>query len=247
MGLQHCRHTMFNNPSSSHEHIVEAGNEVLCERSSEFKNDPSLEMSPIVDSSTPSRCLGVSSRRMTRSMKKLDNSKNSNMDSKSSGDASHVSGESQINIRIRDFEDIYVTPNCSDQLSNTSVGNDDIVIARTNMKSCRNKKKNRVDIPQKGVPATHRISPKEAVMNRNMSKTKLPVKRKLITSPKSASSRGKKGSEEGYGSAIILSVESFSGKKSRSGRVLLPPLEFWRNQKVVYDEHGEVCGVEEPK
>ncbi|KAM0043558.1 hypothetical protein Hdeb2414_s0010g00342661 [Helianthus debilis subsp. tardiflorus] len=82
-------------------------------------------------------------------------------------------------------------------------------------------------------------------MNR---KTKLPVKRKLITSPKSASSRGKKGgSEEGYGSAIILSVESFSGKKSRSGRVLLPPLEFWRNQKVVYDEHGEVCGVEEPK
>ncbi|KAM0043559.1 hypothetical protein Hdeb2414_s0010g00342671 [Helianthus debilis subsp. tardiflorus] len=98
-------------------------------------------MSPIVGSSAPSRCLGVSSRRITRSMKKLDNSKNSNIDSKSSGDARHVSGESQINIRIRDFEDIQVTPKCSDQLSNTSVGNDDIVVARTSMKIAETRRK----------------------------------------------------------------------------------------------------------
>ncbi|KAI3515868.1 hypothetical protein L1887_14773 [Cichorium endivia] len=33
----------------------------------------------------------------------------------------------------------------------------------------------------------------------------------------------------------VLSPECFSGKRSRSGRVLLPSLEFWRNQTVVYD------------
>ncbi|CAI9289735.1 unnamed protein product [Lactuca saligna] len=38
---------------------------------------------------------------------------------------------------------------------------------------------------------------------------------------------------------------SYSGKRSRSGRVLLPSLEFWRNQTVVYDAglDRQVTGV----
>ncbi|KAI7746108.1 hypothetical protein M8C21_020896 [Ambrosia artemisiifolia] len=356
MGGQDCEDMMFNDKSSTplnpssvknpHEHIVEDGNEVVCEKSSvpsEFKDGPRLESSPIVsntfESFTQSKCLGVSSRRMTRSMKKLDNSKNSfppvndisNLDKgtlvdpgilgspgnlkakavnfvdcdmkskrrniypKSSGgygkgsdetvscsedtvikiksqrkpfaqtadvitkdkrnkDNADISGESEINMRTSDLEDVLVTPKCSDSLCNTSVDvtdvNDNIVIVKTNMEGCR-KQRNKVDIPQKkGVSATHGTSSKETVINRNRSRTKLPVKRKLITSPESAKStslRGKKGSEERCGSANILSIESFSGKKSRSGRVVLPPLEFWRNQKVVYDEDREMCGVQEPK
>ncbi|KAI3773947.1 hypothetical protein L1987_48486 [Smallanthus sonchifolius] len=349
MGVQDCEDVMLSNKTSTphnpssveipQEHIVEAGNEVSCERppvTPGFEDDPSLKMSPIVNSSMGSKCLGVPSRRMTRSMKKMDNSKNSfplvsvksNLDegtlinpkilgsseisrkdmndalsnnkkavnvvdcdmksesrkiiSKlSSGcgkgsnettncsednvlrmkskckqidqnvdvvitkdvrnkltsengilnqggnkDDADVSGESRIGTSISDLEEKHMKSKSSDPVSNTSVGvidvNDDM---RTNMKGCRNKKKNRDG-------------------------RKLPVKRKLITSPKSAkstSSRGKKGSEERHGSANILSLESFSGKKSRSGRVVLPPLEFWRNQKVVYDEDGQVCGVQEPK
>ncbi|KAL8234208.1 hypothetical protein R6Q59_020308 [Mikania micrantha] len=128
---------------------------------------------------------------------------------------------------------------------------DDIFITRQNMKGCRNEKKSRADIPQeKVVPATDEISFKEGIVTRSKSKSKMPVKRKLITSPKSAISTfstGKKVSEEQYESANILSLESFIGKKSRSGRIVLPPLEYWRNQKVVYDEDGQMCGVQEPK
>ncbi|KAL7595387.1 hypothetical protein Lser_V15G28649 [Lactuca serriola] len=40
-------------------------------------------------------------------------------------------------------------------------------------------------------------------------------------------------------------TECYSGKRSRSGRVLLPSLEFWRNQTVVYDAglDRQVTGV----
>ncbi|KAF5795605.1 putative transcription regulator Others family [Helianthus annuus] len=279
MGVQDCKDVMLNNKSSnpssveiSHEHITERS-----PTTAEFKDDPSLEMNP-VDSSTPSKCFGVPSRRVTRSMKKPDSSKHSfllfngidpgilgssenlnkkavKMESKwkqidQNGDVTKdkrnnddtvVSSDSHINIRISDLEDTHVTPKCSDP---SSVGvidvNDDV---GTNMKGYRNKKKNRVNIPQKeGIPATHGTSSK-AVKTQNRSKTKLLVKRKLVTSPKSAFSMRKK---ERDGSANMLSIESFSGKKSRSGRVVLPPLEFWRNQKLVYDEDGEVCGVQGP-
>ncbi|KAI3703474.1 hypothetical protein L1987_73570 [Smallanthus sonchifolius] len=348
MGVQDCEDVMLSNKTCTplnlssveipQEHIVEAGNKVSCERSPVtpgFEDDPSFKMSPTVDSSIGSKCLGVPCRRLTRSMKKMDNSKNSfplgndksNSDegtlidpeilgsseisrkdmhdalsnnkkavnvvdrdmksesrkiiSKLSGgcgkgsnettnccednvlrmklkrkqidqsvdvitkdvrnkltsengilnqvgnkDDADVSGGSRIDTIISDLEEKHMKSKSSDPLSNTSVGvidlNDDM---KTIMKRCRNKKKNRVG-------------------------RKLPVKRKLITSPKSAksTSRGKKDvSEERHGSANILSLESFSGKKSRSGRVVLPPLEFWRNQKVVYDEDGQVCGVQEPK
>ncbi|PWA35040.1 SANT associated [Artemisia annua] len=88
---------------------------------------------------------------------------------------------------------------------------------------------------------------KEAIKTRRKSKRNLTfeslAERKLIAiSPESAKtiSKTKKGSK-----VIILSPESFGGKKSRSGRVLLPRLEFWRNQKVLYDPDRKVCGIEE--
>ncbi|KAI3961297.1 hypothetical protein MKX01_007011 [Papaver californicum] len=33
-------------------------------------------------------------------------------------------------------------------------------------------------------------------------------------------------------------------KRSRSGRLLIPPLEFWRNQQVLYDKDGRIAVVE---
>ncbi|XP_076954963.1 uncharacterized protein LOC143629619 [Bidens hawaiensis] len=272
-----------------HEDIIQAENEVLCERSlvtPGFEGDPSLKTSPvvsnIVDSCTRAKFSGVSSRRITRSMKTMDNTEilnneavsesgksisNSsedtvlNMESKDQNvdfvitedttnkDDADVNGESLINIEITDLEEKHITPKCSDTLNNTSVDvNDDNDLARTSTKGSRYKKKNRRQ--KEGAPPTQGISSKEAMMTHNRSKTKFPAKRKLITSPKSAKStpaRGKKGSEETFGSASILSIESFSGKKSRSGRVVLPPLEFWRNQKVVYDEDGKMCGVQQAK
>lgn len=67
------------------EHIIKAGNEVLCKKSPVTRNfdGPSRKMSPVirndVDSSTESKCLGVSSRRMTRSMAKRFSSKKSSL------------------------------------------------------------------------------------------------------------------------------------------------------------------------
>ncbi|KAI7746107.1 hypothetical protein M8C21_020895 [Ambrosia artemisiifolia] len=283
MGGQDCKDMMFNDKSSTplnpssvenpHEHIVEDGNEVVCEKSPappEFKDGPRLESSPIVNCDMKSKrrnidpkssggCGKGSNETVSCSEDTVIKIKSKRKPFAQTGDVitkdnADVSGESEINMRTSDLEDVLVTPKCSDSLCNTSVDvtdvNDDIVIVKTNMEGCR-KQRNKVDIPpKKGVSATHGTSSKEAVINRNRSRTKLPVKRKLITSPESAKStslRGKKGSEERCGSANILSIESFSGKKSRSGRVVLPPLEFWRNQKVVYDEDREMCGVQEPK
>lgn len=214
-----------------------------------------------------------------------------------------VSSESQIGTR-RYSEAKHFDAECSDPLdplSTTSVDvgclvngltenfnfassiidlNDNIVISRTNMKACRNKKKDiahevtgRVDVSDKrgafkAAGAKQGIVFKEASMTRSKSKRKLKsgssscelTKRQRITSPKSAKSTSRlglrhstrtsvgkninvSGSKDIYGSANILSPESFSGKKSRSGRVLLPTLEFWRNQTVVYDADRKVTGV----
>ncbi|KAJ6368009.1 hypothetical protein OIU78_000561 [Salix suchowensis] len=43
----------------------------------------------------------------------------------------------------------------------------------------------------------------------------------------------------------IHSPESLSLKRSRSGRLLLPTLDFWRNQIPVYDENRNITGVQE--
>ncbi|GMI71326.1 KINETOCHORE NULL 2 [Hibiscus trionum] len=47
------------------------------------------------------------------------------------------------------------------------------------------------------------------------------------------------------GTQSILSPESLNFKRSRSGRVLLPPMEFWRNQIPVYDQDRRITGVKE--
>ncbi|XP_062005670.1 uncharacterized protein LOC133722824 [Rosa rugosa] len=43
----------------------------------------------------------------------------------------------------------------------------------------------------------------------------------------------------------IISPESMSAGRSRSGRLQLPPLEFWRNQSAVYDKDHGVIGIQE--
>ncbi|XP_043712208.1 kinetochore-associated protein KNL-2 homolog [Telopea speciosissima] len=41
----------------------------------------------------------------------------------------------------------------------------------------------------------------------------------------------------------IVSPESLSNRRSKLGRVLLPPLAFWDNQHVVYDADGHIIGI----
>ncbi|KAJ0089329.1 hypothetical protein Patl1_31919 [Pistacia atlantica] len=43
----------------------------------------------------------------------------------------------------------------------------------------------------------------------------------------------------------IISPESLSLKRSRSGRLLLPSLHFWRNQVAVYDADRKITGIQE--
>ncbi|XP_044474225.1 uncharacterized protein LOC123202381 isoform X3 [Mangifera indica] len=43
----------------------------------------------------------------------------------------------------------------------------------------------------------------------------------------------------------IISPESLSLKRSRSGRLLLPSLDFWRNQVAVYDADRKITGIQE--
>ncbi|KAK9054963.1 hypothetical protein SSX86_026042 [Deinandra increscens subsp. villosa] len=215
--------TPLNPPSVEipQDHITEAGNEVLCEKSPVtpgFEDDLSLETSNTVESST--RCIA-------RSSKKMDSSKNGfvlvndeGARKKNRGRPKSTSSRGKKEHIIEAGSEVFCEKTPETQL-----------LTWSDMKSRSNKKKNRVNVPQK------------ALMTRSKSKTKAVGKLKPVTSPKSTSLRGKKGSE---GSANILSLESVSGKKSRSGRVILPPLEFWRNQKVVYDEDGQMCGVQGP-
>ncbi|GMI96504.1 hypothetical protein HRI_003319700 [Hibiscus trionum] len=52
-------------------------------------------------------------------------------------------------------------------------------------------------------------------------------------------------SDKRKGTQSIISPESLNLKRSRSGRVLLPPMEFWRNQIPVYDQDRRVTGIKE--
>ncbi|XP_071717198.1 uncharacterized protein [Rutidosis leptorrhynchoides] len=125
--------------------------------------------------------------------------------------------------------------------------NDNIRVTRTKKKTYQNTIRSD-DVSNKGVD-------KKNVMNsrtRSKSQSKPTSgrsrcehsKRKHLSSystPKSS-----KVSKEGFVSANISPLSSFGGKKSRSGRFIIPTLEFWRNQKLVYDEDRQVCGVQEP-
>ncbi|KAL4297618.1 hypothetical protein GQ457_12G009520 [Hibiscus cannabinus] len=52
-------------------------------------------------------------------------------------------------------------------------------------------------------------------------------------------------SDRRKGTQSIISPESLNLKRSRSGRVLLPPMEFWRNQIPVYDQDRGITGIKE--
>ncbi|KAJ4972198.1 hypothetical protein NE237_005297 [Protea cynaroides] len=41
----------------------------------------------------------------------------------------------------------------------------------------------------------------------------------------------------------IVSPESLSCKRSKSGRLIVPPLAFWENQQVVYNADGQITGI----
>ncbi|XP_019250531.1 PREDICTED: protein EMBRYO DEFECTIVE 1674-like isoform X2 [Nicotiana attenuata] len=43
----------------------------------------------------------------------------------------------------------------------------------------------------------------------------------------------------------VISPEPSSFKRSRSGRLLLPPMEFWRNQMAIYDADREVTAIKQ--
>ncbi|KAK2455155.1 hypothetical protein QL285_002636 [Trifolium repens] len=83
-------------------------------------------------------------------------------------------------------------------------------------------------------------------------KTEGCYKKKRVTIIKSASSvkssHERNVSHLNKGSKRTLSVvspESLSLKKSRSGRLLLPPLEFWRNQIPIYNVDHEITEIQE--
>lgn len=74
-------------------------------------------------------------------------------------------------------------------------------------------------------------------------------KRKIIKHASSVKSpQGRNVSHSNKGSQQRLSTvspESLSLKKSRSGRWLLPPLEFWRNQQPIYNMDREITEIQE--
>ncbi|XP_058215109.1 kinetochore-associated protein KNL-2 homolog isoform X2 [Rhododendron vialii] len=72
---------------------------------------------------------------------------------------------------------------------------------------------------------------------KDASKSREKTKRKLTyESPVT-----KRGTEK----TTFVSPESSSFKRSRSGRLLLPTLEFWRNQLVIYDGDHQITGIQE--
>ncbi|KAF5953779.1 hypothetical protein HYC85_006635 [Camellia sinensis] len=52
-------------------------------------------------------------------------------------------------------------------------------------------------------------------------------------------------SQGGTEKASFISPESLSFKRSRSGRLLLPTLQFWRNQMPIYDKDRQITGIRE--
>nr|USU43497.1 kinetochore-associated protein KNL-2-like protein isoform [Solanum lycopersicum] len=51
--------------------------------------------------------------------------------------------------------------------------------------------------------------------------------------------------QQGKEAVRIVSPEPLSFNRSRSGRVLLPPMAFWRNQRAVYDADQSVTEVKQ--
>nr|GLL37001.1 uncharacterized protein LOC109182005 [Ipomoea trifida] len=53
------------------------------------------------------------------------------------------------------------------------------------------------------------------------------------------------GKNRRNGVSAVTSPQSLSYKRSRSGRLLLPPLKFWQNQRAIYDADRRVTGIVE--
>ncbi|XP_019187546.1 PREDICTED: uncharacterized protein LOC109182005 [Ipomoea nil] len=51
------------------------------------------------------------------------------------------------------------------------------------------------------------------------------------------------GKNRQNGVSAVTSPQSLSYKRSRSGRLLLPPLKFWQNQRAIYDSDRRVTGI----
>ncbi|KAL7248312.1 hypothetical protein ACSBR2_003095 [Camellia fascicularis] len=80
------------------------------------------------------------------------------------------------------------------------------------------------------------------------------VSKKETNDKKASKSRGKTKrkltyespvSQGGTEKASFISPESLSFKRSRSGRLLLPTLQFWRNQMPIYDKDRQITGIQE--
>ncbi|XP_042519047.1 kinetochore-associated protein KNL-2 homolog [Macadamia integrifolia] len=63
-------------------------------------------------------------------------------------------------------------------------------------------------------------------------------KRKLVDNPHACTTRYR------MEKCSIVSPESLSSRRSKLGRLLLPPLAFWNNQQVVYDADGHITGIQ---
>ncbi|KAA0032623.1 hypothetical protein IC582_020219 [Cucumis melo] len=93
------------------------------------------------------------------------------------------------------------------------------------------------------VPFTGANVQDEEVDNKGKKETesRKKVKKKIIFySPGSSVSMNTRGRKE-----CLISPECRSYGRSRSGRVLLPTMEFWRNQLPVYDSDRKLRGIRE--
>ncbi|GLT79230.1 hypothetical protein SLA2020_507240 [Shorea laevis] len=70
-------------------------------------------------------------------------------------------------------------------------------------------------------------------------KTRRKINFDIHASPSTQETQERKGNQS------IISLESLSHKRSRSGRLILPPLDFWRNQVAVYDVDRRITGIQE--
>nr|GMD40199.1 kinetochore-associated protein KNL-2 homolog isoform X1 [Ipomoea batatas] len=72
----------------------------------------------------------------------------------------------------------------------------------------------------------------EVVIQKNTSKAALGCARSATP-----------GKNRRNGVSAVTSPQSLSYKRSRSGRLLLPPLKFWQNQRAIYDADRRVTGI----
>ncbi|XP_027173297.1 kinetochore-associated protein KNL-2 homolog [Coffea eugenioides] len=78
---------------------------------------------------------------------------------------------------------------------------------------------------------------------KNAGASKRPMPNPANFSVKKGSPITRKKKEESF----IALPESLSLQRSRSGRLLLPTMQFWRNQRAVYDADRRIMGIKDPQ